>query len=387
MPAKAEKIVFSAKIGSTEMSENNQLTDTIERYLNGEMTKEERAQFEELRTKDADVNSKVAEHKQFTNLIKQYGERLELEKRLDAIHDEIDVHALEDELLIHPSFVVRMWRNHHSKISVAASIAIFAVLCTLFFTGYLSNREMNYAKLRGEIQNTNHKIAQLDTKVNSLNPSSGRQNTIVNPGNFRGTGFAISSNGYIVTNYHVITGADSVYVQGNDGKSFRTKIVYTEPQSDIAVLEITDSSFKTLGAIPYTFKKAESDIGESVFTVGYPRDAMVFGAGYLTASTGYRNDTTQYQISAPVNFGNSGGPLLDAHGNLIGIVNAKDRHVEGATFAVKTNYLLKAIKDIPADSLNRPLVTTGKNVLAGLDYKTQVKKLKNYVFMVRVYNQ
>jgi len=386
MPAAAEKIVFSAKIGSTEMSENNQLTDTIERYLNGEMTKAERAQFEELRAKDADVNSKVAEHKHFTNLIKQYGERLELEKRLNAIHDEIDVHALEDELLIHPSFVVRMWRNHHSKISVAASIAIFAVLCTLFFTGYLSNREKNYAQLVGQIQNTNHKIAQLDTKVNSLNPSS-RPNTIVNPGNFRGTGFAISSNGYIVTNYHVITGADSVYVQGNDGKSFRTKIVYTEPGSDIAVLEITDSAFKTLGAIPYTFKKAESDIGENVFTVGYPRDAMVFGAGYLTASTGYRNDTTQYQISAPVSFGNSGGPLLDGHGNVIGIVNAKQTHIEGATFAVKTNYLLKAIKDIPADSLNRPLNMTGKNVLAGLDYKTQVKKLKNYVFMVRVYNQ
>ena len=84
------------------MSENNQLTETIERYLNGEMTKAERAQFEELRAKDADVNTKVAEHKHFTNLIKQYGERLELEQRLDAIHDEIDVQALEDEMMIHP---------------------------------------------------------------------------------------------------------------------------------------------------------------------------------------------------------------------------------------------------------------------------------------------
>ena len=103
---------------------DNELTETIERYLNGEMTGDERTRFEKLRSEKADVNTKVAEHKHFTNLIKQYGERLELEKRLNAIHNEIDVHALEEDLMIHPSFIVRLWRNHHSKISVAASIAI-----------------------------------------------------------------------------------------------------------------------------------------------------------------------------------------------------------------------------------------------------------------------
>ncbi len=58
------------------------------------MTGDERARFEILRSENADINSKVSEHKHFTGLIKQYGERLELEKRLDAIHDEIDVHTL-----------------------------------------------------------------------------------------------------------------------------------------------------------------------------------------------------------------------------------------------------------------------------------------------------
>ncbi len=129
------------------MSEN-ELLEAIERYVNGEMTVTERTRFEILRNENADINSRVAEHKHFTGLIKQYGERLELEKRLNAIHDEIDVHALEDELMIHPSWIVNLWRNHHSKISVAASIAIFAVLCTMFFTGYLGNREVNYRQLK-----------------------------------------------------------------------------------------------------------------------------------------------------------------------------------------------------------------------------------------------
>jgi serine protease Do len=366
------------------MSENNQLTETIERYLNGEMTKEERARFEVLRNEDASVNTKVAEHKHFTNLIKQYGERLELEKRLDAIHDEIDVHALEDELMIHPSWIVSMWRNHHSKISVAASIAIFAVLCTLFFTGYLNNRETNYLKLRGEVANIKKVTDKLDNKINNLN-THGKVND--NPGNFRGTGFALSSNGYIVTNFHVIKDADSLHVQNIDGKSFRAKLVYAEPQTDIAILVINDPSFKGLGAIPYSVKKAETDIGENVFTIGYPRDAIVLGPGFLTASTGYQGDTTAYQISIPVNPGNSGGPLLDNKGNLIGIIDAKQTHMEGTAFAIKSGYLLKAIKDIPADSLNGALNINNKNVLAGLTRPQQIKKLGNYVFMVRVYNQ
>lgn len=362
---------------------DNQLLEQIERYLNGDMSKDERARFEVLRSENAEVNNKVAEHKHFINLIRQYGERLELEKRLNALHSEIDVHSLEEELMVHPSWIVNIWRNHHSKISVAASIAIFAVLSTLFFTGYLSNKEINYVKLSREVAHLKSSTDQLNHKFNNLN-HSGKGNS--NPGNFRGTGFAISSNGYIVTDYHVVKDADSVYVQNIDGKSYRTKVIYSEPGADIAVLQIVDPSFKSFGPIPYAFKKADTDIGENVFTIGYPRDAMVLGPGFLTASTGFRGDTTQYQVSTPVDFGNSGGPLLDSKGNVIGIINAKETHLEGAAFAIKSSYLLKTIQDIP-DSLKGDLNINSKNVLAGLNRVQQIKKMQNYVFMVKVYNQ
>ncbi len=383
MPAKAEEIVFSAEIERSKAMIDNQLTEVIERYLNNEMGKDERASFEKLRNENADVNKQVIEHKHFTNLIKQYGERLELEQRLNAIHSEIDVHTLKEELMIHPSWVVQLWRNHHSKISVAASIAIFAVLCTMFFTGYLANRQGNYDQLKREVDKMQQKTDKINDKITRLNAP---RKTTENPGKFRGTGFAISSNGYIVTDYHVVNNADSVYVQSADGKSYRTKVIYTEPQTDIAVLQINDATFKNLGAIPYAFKKAETDIGENVFTIGYPRDAMVLGPGFLTASSGYQGDTSAYQVSIPVDFGNSGGPLLDSHGNVIGIINARQTHVEGAAFAVKSNYLIKAIQDIP-DSLRGNLTINSKNVLSGLSRVQQIKKLQPYVFMVKVYNQ
>jgi len=363
------------------MSEK-ELLDQIDRYLNGEMTKEERARFESLRIEDAAVNEKVVEHKHFVGLIKQYGERLELERRLDAIHEEIDVHTLEDELMIHPSGIVRLWRNHHSKISVAASIAIFAVLCTLFFTGYLANREINYLEV-GRIQRLEKSQKALSNKVNQLD---GNKSVRTNPG-IKGTGFAISSNGYIVTDYHVVNGADSVYVQSYDGKSYKARVINLAADPDVAILQITDPSFKALPPIPYNFKKAESDIGENVFTVGYPIDAMVLGMGYLSAGSGYQGDSTSYQISVPVNPGNSGGPLLDNKGNVIGIVDAKQTNMAGTAFALKSSYLMKAIENIPSDSLNKPINLNNKNVLATLNRVQQIKKLQNYIFMIRVYNQ
>jgi serine protease Do len=232
-----------------EAMREEQLLEMIDRYLNGDMSAEERAKFEALRNKDASINEKLTEHRNFTGLLKQYSERLDLENRLNAIHDEIDVHTLKEDLMEHPSIIVQLWRNHHSKISVAASIAIFAILCTLYFTGDLTNKDPRFMELKREVGKLKQSTENLNRSQNNLIHDIKSDKRFANPGNFRGTGFALSSNGYIITNYHVVNGADSVYVQNADGESFRTKVIYTEPQYDVAILEINDSTFKTW--VPY----------------------------------------------------------------------------------------------------------------------------------------
>ncbi|WP_413668532.1 S1C family serine protease [Mucilaginibacter sp. Mucisp86] len=364
---------------------DNQLTEFIERYLDGSMTAEERVQFELLRKNDAAVESKVTEHIKFIGLLKQYGERLELENRLNAIHAEIDVHALKEEVMIHPVWIVRMWRNHHSKISVAASVLIFAVLSVLIVTGKLNNDKSKYEELIGKINSIDNKVKRINVNVGSRTPV--RPKATTPPANFRGTGFALTSNGYLATDYHVIKNADSVYVQNAAGESFHAKVIYTEPKYDLAILQINDPLFKNLGPIPYNLKRAEGDLGESVYTLGYPADNMVYGGGYLASAANYSGDTTEYQISVPVNPGNSGGPLLDEKGNVIGVITARQTQVAGAYFAKKSTYLLKAIQNIPTDSLSKTLNLNTKNKLAGLSRTQQSNKLKNYVFMVKVYNQ
>jgi len=361
---------------------DNQVTEMIERYLDGEMTIDERAEFEALRKKDATVETKFTEHKHFTGLLKQYSERLDMEHRLNAIHSEIDVYTLKENLMSHPSLVIRLWRNHHSKISVAASIAIFATLVTLFFTGYLTNQDPRYQQLAREVTKIKGEQSVIKGQINRPMPKTGPTITA----KFRATGFALSSDGYIVTNLHVVDNADSVYVQNADGESFHTKVVYTQPEYDIAVLQINDPSFKNLGVIPYTFKKGKSDLGEEVYTLGYPTDDVVFGPGALTSAAGYHGDSTEYQVSVPVNPGNSGGPLLDSKGNIIGVISGKQTQTQGFAFAKKSNFLLKTIHDIPADSLSKTFNLNTKNTLAGLSRPQQLKKLRNYVFIVKVYN-
>lgn len=360
---------------------DGKLLEEIERYLNGEMNANERKQFEMLSSSDAAIAQKIAEHKEFLKVLKQYSDRLALETRLNAIHDEIDVHTMADELIVHPSGVVRFWRNHHSKISVAASVAIFAVMFTMFITGNFNNNDSKYIQLKRQVGNLENKTEKLNQKV-SQSTTGVTHNT---PDKFRGTGFAITSNGLIATNYHVISDNDSVQVQNYAGKIFKAKIVYTEPANDIAILKIVDTAFKTLGTIPYTIKKGESDLAESVYTYGYPQDSPVYDDGKLTAANGLNGDSLDYQISVPINPGNSGGPLIDSKGNVIGIVQAKQSHLEGVHFAVKSTYLLQAIDSLSAQDTK--VILNTKNTMTNLSPVQQLKKLKNYVFMVKVYEK
>jgi serine protease Do len=363
------------------MSEN-QLLEVIERYLNGEMSVDERLRFELLRKENSSVDHYVTEHQQFTGLLKQYAERVELENRLNAIHQEIDVHTLKESLMAHPSWIVQLWRNHHSKISVAATIALFVVVSIMYLTGGFKNNDSKIVELKNQVNKLNRSNESIKSSINDI-----RKNTHIDRYSGTATGFAITSDGLIATNYHVVRGADSVHLQNADGKSFNAKVLWTDPQNDIAILKIVDKSFDGLGAIPYTFKRSESDLAESISTYGYPDGAPVYHNGYLSSNSGLKGDSLRYQISIPINFGNSGGPLWDSHGNVIGITDSKQSQAEGEHFAIKSKYLLDAIKNIPADSLDekKKIVLNKKNTLSHLSEVQRIKKEKEYVFMVKVY--
>lgn len=207
---------------------------------------------------------------------------------------------------------------------------------------------------------------------------------IRDPKEWSGTGFALN-NGYVVTNYHVIENAKSISIKGIKGdftSKYNATIIATDKYNDLALLQISDNSFKGFGSIPYNVKTSVSDVGEDVFVLGYPLtstmgDEIKLTTGVISSKTGFQGDVSLYQISAPIQPGNSGGPLFDNNGNLIGIVNAKHKDAENVGYAIKTSYLKNLIESSISNS-----ILPNNNQIAGYPLTEKVKNLKNYVFMI-----
>ncbi|MBD3749719.1 MAG: trypsin-like peptidase domain-containing protein [Sphingobacteriales bacterium] len=355
------------------------LIKRIEAYLFQEMSEEELVAFENERKSNAELDHKVVAHLDFLKTIKGYGERRDLRLAMNEIHEEMDIEALKEEWVEKPSKLVVLWNKYKRNLAVAASVAIAFTLITLYSTGQFDteSHSSKYSELKRDMENIKRSQNALIRNYNNNNNTESQ---------YGGTGFALSSNGYIITNYHVVKDADSVYVQNNKGDAYKVQTIYVDPTFDIAILQVQDSTFKTLPSLPYTFKKTDSDLGEDVYTIGFPKDDIVYGKGYLSSATGFGGDSTAYQISIPVNPGNSGGPLMDSKGNVIGIVSGKQTQADGAAFAVKSDFLLKAVNNIPQDSLGKKITINQKNNLGRLSRTQQIKKMQDFVFLVKVYN-
>jgi len=356
-----------------------ELEAIIEDYLSGKLTADEQKAFEQLRNNDPIVDHKVVAHKVFLESMKQYADILLLKEQMDSAHHQLDVAAISAKVKPHSSKIVRIWRNNKSAIAIAASFLILAMVMLYSI--------QNQSKQDGSFEALNREVSQIKRSQNNLirNINTKVQNTNIASAKFGGSGFAISSNGYILTNYHVIKDADSIYVQNSKGTSFKAKRFYTDPVNDIAILKINDSSFDQLGSLPYSIKKAGAGIGEIVYTLGYPKDDVVLGDGYISSKTGLNGDTLAYQVAIPVNPGNSGGPLLDNAGNIVGVINGKENKTDGAAFAVKSRYIVEAVNSIPQDSLNKRIPYGKRSQLQGLKRNKQVEKMQDYVFMIKVY--
>lgn len=203
------------------------------------------------------------------------------------------------------------------------------------------------------------------------------------PTEWSGTGFALTSN-YIVTNYHVIEDAKSISVQGINGNfnnKYSATVVASDKFNDLALLRVNGETI-TSANIPYSVKTTTSDVGEDVFVLGFPLtttmgDEVKLTTGVVSSKTGFQGDVSQYQISAPVQPGNSGGPLFDSKGNVIGVISAKHRGAENVGYAIKASYLRNLMES--AISTN---ILPQNNKISSLNLSGKVKAVKNFVYYI-----
>ena len=199
-----------------------------------------------------------------------------------------------------------------------------------------------------------------------------------------GTGFALK-NGYIVTNNHVVDGASSILVQGINGTTveYKAEVVAVDKNNDLALIRINDYRFDGFGSIPYSIKETLCDVGSDVFVLGYPLTSYMgeeikLTNGIISSRSGYQGDITTYQISAPVQPGNSGGPMFDKNGNVVGVVNAGIPGAENVGYAIKTSYLCNLINSSVSSA-----IIPRNNTISTMSLSEKVKVLRNYTFYIK----
>ncbi|MBR2132512.1 MAG: trypsin-like peptidase domain-containing protein [Oscillospiraceae bacterium] len=208
-----------------------------------------------------------------------------------------------------------------------------------------------------------------------------------------GSGFIITQDGYIVTNYHVISGGTNVKVTLNDGTTYDAEVIGGEKDYDIAVLKVDPGETKLQCVV--LGQSENLLVGDEIFTIGNPLGELTFSMSEGIVSCLNREinvDGTPFnmiQITAAVNSGNSGGPLFNTYGEVVGIVSAKysssssGASVEGLGFAIPMDDVLSMIRDIMENGqiTTRPYL----GIMAAYDSQPSLTGIKSGVYIESVF--
>ena len=204
-----------------------------------------------------------------------------------------------------------------------------------------------------------------------------------------GTGFFITDDGYLISNYHVVKDATKVRLVTNTG-TIAAKVVRVDAANDLALLK-ANGRFAPLPISP----SRTAQLGSTVATIGFPDIGLQgfspkLAKGEIASLSGAQDDPRYFQISVPVQPGNSGGALVDAHGNVVGIVSAKlstraalaasGALPENVNYAVKSSFLLGFLESVPTVSakLKAPVTADRK-------FEDVVKSAQDAAVLVLVY--
>jgi len=365
-----------------------QLLEAIERYLTGDMSAKEMADFESIRKSTPEIDQMVVEHEMFLHQMESFTARKNFTKLSQQSFTKLlaagEWTPAEDQSTTYK--VIQLWSKYKKVTAIAASVGGFIALFTSAIIMYLS------PSLNG------NQLLQLSKAVEVITKNQKIQGHILNevktkiPENAKlisgGSGFLVDTKGYIVTNAHVLKGNGAIVINSK-GQELNATIVYSDNDADLALLKIEDKDYKQPKAIPYSIRKKISDLGEEIYTLGYPRNDndIVYGKGYLSAQTGYEGDSNSYQIQISANPGYSGAPIFNDNAELIGVISTRQKQTEGVAFAVKSNKIFDIIEAAKeADAKIVAIKLPKQSTIRKSNRKNQLVNLKNYMYSVRSFN-
>ncbi|MEX0635776.1 MAG: serine protease, partial [Ferruginibacter sp.] len=227
------------------------LIDAVERFVNGEMTHQEKIYFEDLRKNNPELDQAVVEQLFFLNELNNFGVTKSFKHSLHEVQNKL---ANEGFVFSTPVIVkaklIQMWYKYKKTVAVAASIAgVVSLFIASVVSAVTKKDPTNTTLLVNKVEAVAVKNAQIERKLNKLeaNAIAEAKKPMVES-KFNGTGFLIDvNNNYIITNAHVAMEAkNQLIVENKKGDQFEAKTVYIDQLRDIAILRIKDKSFKKL---------------------------------------------------------------------------------------------------------------------------------------------
>lgn len=364
------------------------ILDTVERYIRGEMTPDERLHFENLRKTSAEIDQLVVEHTLFLQQLNHFGKRKNFRSSLNDVHTDLTEQGKIDSMKLKgKAKVVYLWKRYKRVAAIAAGIAGITTLTVSLLIWSLApkqnssvqdlGRDIEMIKQEQSVQKED--VKNIKTQLETEKKKGGK------PIQFKsgGTGFLVDGKGYLVTNAHIIRTSKNIVVVNSKGEEFNAIVLKKDNAKDIAILKIEDKDFKSLASLPYGISKTVSDVAEPIYTLGYPRNDIVYSEGYLSARTGFNGDTLSCQLGIAANRGNSGGPVFNHNGEVIGILSTKETESEGVAFAIQSKYIIDAIDELKKDTAYQTVKLPVRSSVKGMAKQAQVNKMLDYVFMVK----
>jgi len=224
----------------------------------------------------------------------------------------------------------------------------------------------NLLSLENESTFLNSQFGSLDTEMTKLKASASsdfsgiiddaiKSVVTIKTDTGQGSGFVIASGGYVVTNEHVMANATAATVITYDGKSHRVSLVGDDANMDIALLKIDDTSYS-----PIELEDSNNvQIGEKVIAIGNPLGLQFSVSEGIVSAVNREGENkldAYIQTDASLNPGNSGGPLIDTNGKVIGINNFKISDSENIGFALESDYIKSTVNSISQEAYGKNLI-------------------------------